>query len=363
MLTGHKPLLLKFRLILWVILDLILLVSCINPQQSLAPVETRVSLLATTTPKAIPNPTSTAAGKISGEKPAPRSDAAMSYDVIRQMIVLVGGSTQNETYRDVWEYDGQGWNLIATDSLDIGFAPLMTYDEYRHKLVLFDWQSVSIWEYDDNRWELIQTKTRIAHLNWPAMTYNPLLRKIMIVGEWGDGKAYETWLYDGVDLERIDSSHPYLDWSSQDYDWSGQARGVDRIIFPGLAYDPNNHEIILQPTYSWTFALQDNIWGVRLTWQESALPNCGFRMFCIVPKLVLVKNRNRIVLFDGEHTWEYAGKNWVKIETAISPPRRTGHTMAYDEARGVVVLFGGSKSDGEDLNDLWEYDGVTWVER
>jgi hypothetical protein len=286
----------------------------------------------------------------------------MSFDISNNKIILVGGSNQNNTFRDTWEYDGQVWQPITTESPDISFAPVMAYDEDRRKVVLFDWQSVSIWEYDTH-WELIQTKTRIAHLDWPAMIYNPLLGKIMIVGEWGDGKAYETWVYDGVDLERIDSSHPYLDWSAQDYDWSGQARGVDRIISPGLAYDPNNHEIILQPTYSWTFALQDNLWGVRLTWQESTLPNCEFRIFCIVPKLVLDKKHNRIIMFDGEKTWEYAGKNWERIDLEVSPPTRTGHAMAYDEARGVVVLFGGSTQDGTLLNDLWEYDGTTWVQR
>lgn len=341
----------------------LLLTSCINQQQIRNSAETAIPSAILTTPTASVNIPSPTLDRISGEKPAPRSDAAMSYDISNKKIILVGGSGQNNTFRDTWEYDGQIWRLIETESPDIGFAPVMTYDENRRKVVLFDWQSVSMWEYNDNHWELIQTKTRIAHLNWPAMIYNPLLKKIMIVGEWGDGQAYETWLYDGVDLDRFDSSHPYLDWSAQDYDWSGQARGVDRIFFPGLAYDPNNHEIILQPTYSWTFALQNNIWGVRLTWQESALPNCGFRIFCIIPKLVLDKNRNQIVLFDGKETWEYGGENWQKIDVTASPSPRIGHAMAYDEERGVVVLFGGENESGEELNDLWEYDGKIWVQR
>lgn len=331
---------------------LILIVACFNQSDGTEAVVTATPIVSTSLP-----------AQITGEKPEPRYAPAMAYDSARKVIVMVGGSTQKETFQDVWEYGSQGWNLIATDSLTTGFAPLMTYDEYHHKLVLFDWASASIWEYDGNRWSPVQTKTRITHLRWPAMTYNPMLRKIVIVGEWRDGEAIETWFYNGVDLEKIDSSHPYLDWSAQDYDWSGQARGVDRIIFPGLAYDPNNNEIILQPTYSWTFALQDNVWGVKLTWKESTLPNCSFRIFCIEPKLVLDKKRNLIVLFDGEATWEYAGENWVKIETALSPPWRVGHAMAYDEARGVVVLFGGADKNKEYLNDLWEYDGITWTQR
>jgi hypothetical protein len=34
--------------------------------------------------------------------------------------------------------------------------------------------------------------------------------------------------------------------------------------------------------------------------------------------------------------------------------------MAYDEARSVVVLFGGSAFGGPYLNDTWEWDGSSW---
>jgi hypothetical protein len=36
--------------------------------------------------------------------------------------------------------------------------------------------------------------------------------------------------------------------------------------------------------------------------------------------------------------------------------------MAFDEQRGVLVLFGGDSGNGL-LNDTWEWDGVTWTQR
>ncbi|HZW06992.1 MAG TPA: immunoglobulin domain-containing protein, partial [Phycisphaerales bacterium] len=38
-------------------------------------------------------------------------------------------------------------------------------------------------------------------------------------------------------------------------------------------------------------------------------------------------------------------------------------TAAYDEARGVTVLYGGQTQTGANANTLWEYDGRTWTAR
>jgi len=82
--------------------------------------------------------------------------------------------------------------------------------------------------------------------------------------------------------------------------------------------------------------------------------------------------RGVTVLFGGDdgfdftelvdYTFEYDGTAWTYIELAQCPPVRQKHVMAYDQERGVVVLFGGSGSTGV-LGETWEYDGTAWVER
>jgi hypothetical protein len=37
--------------------------------------------------------------------------------------------------------------------------------------------------------------------------------------------------------------------------------------------------------------------------------------------------------------------------------------MAYDDATGTVVLFGGETAAGTYLNDTWTWDGTTWTEQ
>ena len=59
-------------------------------------------------------------------------------------------------------------------------------------------------------------------------------------------------------------------------------------------------------------------------------------------------------------TWEWDGTTWQSISaTSIGP--RDHHAMAYDEARGRMVLFGGGSSNEEFAADTWEYDGTTWT--
>src|SRR5579863_4368285 len=45
------------------------------------------------------------------------------------------------------------------------------------------------------------------------------------------------------------------------------------------------------------------------------------------------------------------------------PPARLGHAMAYDKARGQVVLFGGTNGTGVVYGDTWVWDGSTWTQK
>lgn len=75
--------------------------------------------------------------------------------------------------------------------------------------------------------------------------------------------------------------------------------------------------------------------------------------------------RGVIVLFGGQYTlddtWEWNGTNWNPRSVGLTPPARTWHAMAYDEFRRRVVLFGGRSSGGTALQDTWEWDGTSWA--
>lgn len=67
----------------------------------------------------------------------------------------------------------------------------------------------------------------------------------------------------------------------------------------------------------------------------------------------------------GDETWEYDGTTWTQIVTPTAPPGLETPAMTYDKGRGVVVMFGGwnGSSPGTLYNTTWEYDGSDWTLR
>ncbi|HEX5635222.1 MAG TPA: hypothetical protein VFX50_18390, partial [Gemmatimonadales bacterium] len=82
----------------------------------------------------------------------------------------------------------------------------------------------------------------------------------------------------------------------------------------------------------------------------------------------------RVVMFGGlsgdstnrqpRSLWAWEGDRWVCVH-ADGPPGRSDALLAYDEARGRLVLFGGrvytSARQFRFLLDTWEWDGARWT--
>jgi hypothetical protein len=55
-------------------------------------------------------------------------------------------------------------------------------------------------------------------------------------------------------------------------------------------------------------------------------------------------------------TWEWNGESW-RLRATDGPTPRKEHAMAYDAERGVTVLFGGRGG----ADETWEWDGDRWA--
>ena len=83
--------------------------------------------------------------------------------------------------------------------------------------------------------------------------------------------------------------------------------------------------------------------------------------------------RGELVLFGGSQTtvygdtWVWSHGAWQPRIVSPSPTPRSDHAMAYDPVRKRVVLFGGLTDGGTLgialLNDTWEWDGARWEQR
>ena len=71
--------------------------------------------------------------------------------------------------------------------------------------------------------------------------------------------------------------------------------------------------------------------------------------------------RGQMVLLAVNQVWTWDGTDWTLHTPVHSPSPRYGPGVAYDAARGQVVLFGGTGSI--DLGDTWTWDGTDWTQR
>ena len=74
--------------------------------------------------------------------------------------------------------------------------------------------------------------------------------------------------------------------------------------------------------------------------------------------------RGRVLMFGGTNaegqlgdTWAWDGTFWTQVADT-GPTPRLGHAMAYDSARKQVVLVGGS----DQATDTWTWDGLVWTQ-
>ncbi|MGE0401853.1 MAG: kelch repeat-containing protein [Kofleriaceae bacterium] len=74
----------------------------------------------------------------------------------------------------------------------------------------------------------------------------------------------------------------------------------------------------------------------------------------------------QVLMFGGlalfaplDKTWLYDGEHWRMRPSSTEPPGRSGASIARDEARRQLVMFGGQREELFDTTWLW--DGVTWT--
>ena len=229
---------------------------------------------------------------------------------------------------------------------------MMAYDSARGVSVLFGGDgasglSSSTWEWDGTSWTQRTMATAPPARVWGAMAYDSTHKQIVLFG--GDN-SNDTWVYDGTAWTQVSpTSSP------------------SQRLGPAMAYDPTRGRVVLfggrdangqrlADTWEWDGA----------AWTQVATTNAPYPRFW--SSLAFDSQRGKLVLFGGDHiqpftlgeendTWEWDGSQWTRDWTAAAPPVRAGQSMAYDMARGRMVLFGGfnpATSPGTFYGDTWE---------
>lgn len=224
-----------------------------------------------------------------------------AYDAARERVVTVASG------RETREWDGTHWlqrPLPLLPSLPL----CMAYDEARGVTVAFQFElpftpplGIRTWESDGTTWTQRVTATAPPLQPSGSCVYDAARRRIVYVTSNNPGGTFST-----------------LEWDGQNWLPRPTPPTLTGRLGVALAYDAARARTVLFGGLG-----AGGVFGAPLA-----------------------------------ETWEWDGTTWLRRPFAVQPSARAGAALAYDAARQVCVLFGGTQ-----VADTWEYNGVAWTQR
>ena len=234
--------------------------------------------------------------------------------------------------------------------------------------------------------------------SYPAMTYDPVSRKVVLFGGSGSsGNLNDTWTFDGAawSKETPAVSPPARSLAAMAFDtaslrvvlfggfdghqyfgdswtWDGATstwKKVSSAIFPkavaGAAgfTDPANGHADVYGGFDGQFHYLDTYQWSGTTWNKLSPETSAWARSLAVA--ALNPQDNSVVLFSGVgdintyNTWTWDGTTWTEQFPVTQPPSRYGAGGAFDPLTGNVIIFGGGPYNF-DLNDTWMLTGANW---
>ncbi len=262
----------------------------------------------------------------------------MAFDEARRETVLFGGNGTQET----WTWDGAAWSLVASTGPNGNGEHHMVWDSRRQRIVLVTRPSgsgIETWEWDGSTWTRAFPTARPSQRGGFSIAFDEARGVTVLFGGNFSIMLSETWEYDGATWTQRSSGGPRGRISSaMAFD---AARG-ETVLFGGY-YDEIGRSFNLGDTW---------VWNGQYWREHFGIPGPSAREQSL---MAFDSARGRIVLFGGhnrqsqlfDETWEWDGSSWTMANPASSPMTVNGGDFVFDRRRGVAVLYGGSET--------WEY--------
>jgi len=264
----------------------------------------------------------------------------MAFDSARNVTVLFGG-WQDGPVADTWEYNSNcnSWISIQTDHSPtprVGFA--ITYDSVRQTIVLFGGMNPvtgeyfnDTWEYNGNDWLHVITASSPPQMSAKTMAFDSSRNRTVLIGGEESGTSYnDTWEYDGTN------------WIQVSTPVSPPAPGS----LAALSYDAARSQSVLtfhdgtESMATWEY---DGANWSAVNVAEAPLGRWAHTT-------VYDSYQQRLLLFGGvspysptglpmNDTWEYDGHSWTQISTTQTPPPADQHTMSFDTNHGQAIVL------------------------
>ncbi|HLK69186.1 MAG TPA: kelch repeat-containing protein [Bryobacteraceae bacterium] len=317
--------------------------------------------------------------------PGARQDGMMTFDPVRQQVVLFGGRATDfvTLFNDTWTWDGSTWTKrspAVTPPARSGGA--MAWHGVIQQVVLFSGVSAAgfvpdTWLWDGTNWTLHAEAVSPSGQSGSAAAWDSVAQQMILLSHYA-GDYGEMWIYANNAVQQF---HTLTSSASPAAGGTVSPAGTQTLRAGSLVFLTATAAAGLE-FQGWSGACAGSYRGcvLFLNGDFTVTANFGFPLSWLqlnpatsaAPKGNLMEQnpismafdvaRQQVVYFGGpagDQTWTWNGTTWTKRSPAHSPPARSGHAMAYDAARQRVILFGGG--NGVPVNDTWAWDGTDWT--
>jgi serine/threonine protein kinase len=280
--------------------------------------------------------------------PSPRCSHTLTYDPVRQVVLMFGGHDQRRCFSDLWAWDGETWQELTPEGEvpSPRFVHGAAFDRATGRLVIHGGTTMGrreatlgdVWAWDGKRWSKLDATGGPWTRAWHVLVEVPERGWLLSVG--------------GRDVA-ADAKDPV--WILEGERWrpAEQTGASPELVSHGAAWDARRGVLVAFGGLSGS----DLVWewdGAR--WTSVPTPRGqgpGSRT------AVLVTAGEQVLLCGGktgpthhDDTWAWDGARWSPLADPQRPPGRGWQALAFDEHRGVLVSFGGFT--GSYLGDTWE---------
>ncbi|MCR9245589.1 MAG: kelch repeat-containing protein [bacterium] len=278
------------------------------------------------------------------QTPSPREFHAMATEP-GGGILLFGGEDSTGRRNDIWRFRNNAWQQVFVGTRPSPrYSHAMAFDRGRGVVVLFGGNSnqggSDTWEWNGFTWAGRNPTSQPSPRTGHAMAYDHDRGVSVLFGGQAGNSLNDTWEWNGSD------------WLARS---SPNAPGARRNS--GLAYDPTAGGLILFGGIANNQPLFTDTWRWNgAAWQQLQPGNSPIAR--ATTAMISDLDRGRIVLWGGSGfdtaVWEWDGSNW-HMHTLTPPSPRSGHALAYDEARRRTISFAGRLQGYPSYGDTWTY--------
>lgn len=311
----------------------------------------------------------------------PRLRPAFAYDANRKTSLVFGGveSDGAPPLVPAYELGPVTWSQVrgagAVNPPAARFGASLVYDELNKRLLLFGGQVNDavyfndLWAWDGSTWSRVAAKgTPPTPRALTAMAFDSARNIVVLFG--GDNKpAANMGSYAVNDTWELNVTSDT--WTQRNDGTVGMNSRA--VIGHAMAYDAKNKRTVLfggnfAGVGPFVYSQETWIWnGTAWTQQGGAAPNprayYGMAYDSARGVIVISGGETNAGLFQAlGDVWELDNLTWTKRNPATNVPGRSNHSMTYDANRKLVLTFGGLQNDLQDAsNQLWGWNGTTWA--